>query len=249
MIHWLQCENKEKCFEKTFLIESQTRTLPGIFWQGSSPSEKKPLVLLAHGGSGHKRSKKMIAMGLKLSKDFGWNAVSIDGPAHGDRGTVKQITDPAYHEMWRRQYVVEEMMEDWKCVIDEFVSHDSIDQENLGFWGLSMGTMFGIPFIASDARIKSAVLGKSGLTGSSSQRSGVRPYFEEFAPKIHQPILFSMQWDDERFDREGQLELFDLIGSSDKRLHAYPGRHIDSGPEALHVQAEFLKRYLANSNN
>ena len=59
-----------------------------------------------------------------------------------------------------------------------------------------------------------------------------------------QPVLFSIQWDDERFDRQGQLELFDLIGSSDKRLHAYPRSHQDSGPEGLQVQAEFLKRYL-----
>ena len=209
-----------------------------------SSKEKKPLVLLAHGGSGHKSSIKMITMGFLLSMELGWNVVSIDGPAHGDRGSVKQSTDPAYREMWQRQNVVEEMMEDWRCLIDEFVSQDYIDQEKLGFWGLSMGTMFGIPFVASDSRIKTAVLGKAGLTGSSSERSGIRPYFEKFAPKIHQPILFNIQWDDERFEREGQLELYDLIGSSDKRLHAYPGKHVESGPEALQVQAAFLKRYL-----
>jgi hypothetical protein len=40
------------------------------------------------------------------------------------------------------------------------------------------------------------------------------------------------------------LQLFDRLGTKDKRLHAYPGLHIDNGPEALQVQAEFLKRYL-----
>ena len=45
-------------------------------------------------------------------------------------------------------------------------------------------------------------------------------------------------------EREGQLRLFDLIASGDKRLHAYPGNHVESGPEALHVQGEFLKRYM-----
>ena len=186
----------------------------------------------------------MLAMATWITEGFGWNSVSIDGPAHGDRGPVQKSTDPAYREMWQRPDVVVKMVEDLKCVINAFVEFDSIDHERIGFWGLSMGTMFGIPFVASDSRIKAAVLGKSGLTGSSVERSGIRPYFEESAPQIMQPVLFSIQWDDERFDRKGQLELFDLIGSSDKRLHAYPGRHLDSGPEALQVQAEFLKRYL-----
>ena len=38
-------------------------------------------------------------------------------------------------------------------------------------------------------------------------------------------------WDDERFDRDGQVELYEMLGSTDKRLHAYPGRHADDGPE------------------
>ena len=244
MIHWLDHKKSGKLSEKSFVIESGSSSLPGVFWQGSSPSEKSPLVLLAHGGSGHKRSEKMVAMGTWISEGFGWNAVSIDGPAHGDRGPVQNSTDPAYREMWQRPDVVGTMVEDWKCVINAFVELDSTDPERIGFWSLSMGTMFGIPYVASDSRIKAAVLGKSGLTGSSVERSGIRPYFEESAPQIMQPVLFSIQWDDERFDRQGQLELFDLIGSSDKRLHAYPGRHQDSGPEALQVQAEFLKRYL-----
>ena len=52
---------------------------------------------------------------------------------------------------------------------------------------------------------------------------------------------------DERFEREGQLELFDLLGACDKRLHAYPGQHVDNGPEAFEVGAAFLKRYLARA--
>jgi fermentation-respiration switch protein FrsA (DUF1100 family) len=58
------------------------------------------------------------------------------------------------------------------------------------------------------------------------------------------PVLFMMQWDDERFEREGQLDLFDRLGAHDKRLHAYPGQHADNGPEAFEVAAAFLKRYL-----
>ena len=107
-----------------------------------------------------------------------------------------------------------------------------------------MGSMLGIPYVASDDRVVVAVLGKAGLTGSIPEQTGVDAEFEEYAPQIEVPVLFSMQWDDELFDRDGQFELFDLIGSEDKRLHAYPGAHAESGEETLEMHAEFLERQL-----
>ena len=137
MIHWLEQKKSKKYLEKSFFIESKSRSLPGVIWLGSSKFEKKPLVLLAHGGSGHKRSEKMVAMGTWISERFGWNAVAIDGPAHGDRGSIQKSTDPAYREMWQQPSVVSEMVEDWKCVTDAFVELDSTDQEKIGFWGFT----------------------------------------------------------------------------------------------------------------
>jgi hypothetical protein len=76
------------------------------------------------------------------------------------------------------------------------------------------------------------------------QRSGIDRHFAIYASRVTVPVLFTMQWDDERFDRDGQLELFESLGSADKRLHAYPGKHSDDGPEALETSAAFLRRQL-----
>ena len=70
MIHWLDHKKSGKFSEKSFVIESGSSSLPGVFWKGSSLSERSPLVLLAHGGSGHKRSEKMVAMGPGSVKDL-----------------------------------------------------------------------------------------------------------------------------------------------------------------------------------
>ena len=136
------------------------------------------------------------------------------------------------------------MIDDWKAVLDALSALDQVDAARVGYWGVSMGTMFGLPFVASDVRIKVAMLGKAGMSGSSVKRSNIAPHFEKFAPRVTQPVLFTMQWDDERFDRTGQLDLYDQIASADKRLHAYPGLHADNGPESFDTQAAFLKRYL-----
>ncbi len=244
-IRWIQdMTSADGVIERGFEIERDGQVIPSVLWCPAEPAGPQPLVLMGHGGSGHKRNERMLMLGQMFSADYGWYAASIDGPAHGGRGPVTDATDPAYREMWRREHTVQGMITDWKATLDALSKLEEVDSARVGYWGLSMGTMFGLPYVASDDRVRVAVLGKAGMSGSSVARSGIDAYFKTYAPKVEVPVLFAMQWDDERFDREGQLELFDCLGAKDKRLHAYPGLHIDNGPEAFDVQAAFLKRYL-----
>jgi dienelactone hydrolase len=199
---------------------------------------------MGHGGSGHKRNERMLMLGQMFSVNYGWCAAAIDGPVHGERGLVTDASDPAYREMWQHRDTVQGMIDDWKATLDALSALGEVDTTRIGYWGMSMGTMFGLPYVASDDRVGVAVLGKAGMSGTSVARSGIDAYFKTFAPRVTVPVLFVMQWDDERFERQGQLDLFDRLGAKDKRLHAYPGQHVDNGPEAFEVEAAFLKRYL-----
>jgi dienelactone hydrolase len=230
--------------ERGFVIERGGDSIPGVCWFPESDAGPRPLVLMGHGGSGHKRNERMVELGTMFAGDYGWCAASIDGPEHGDRGPIRDASEPEYAAIWQRDDIVASMIEDWRATLDALSQLPEVDSARIGYWGLSMGTLFGLPYVASDERIVAAVLGKAGMTGSSAVRARIAPHFERFAPRVEVPVLFSIQWDDERFDRDGQLDLFDRIGSEDKRLHAYPGVHIDNGPEAFDVQAEFLERYL-----
>jgi dienelactone hydrolase len=227
--------------ERDFTIERGGKAIPGVVWQPARATGAQPLVLMGHGGTGHKRSPKLERMAEIFTTGYGWWAAAIDGPVHGARGPV---TDSAYREMWKRPTVVQDMIDDWTAVLDALTLLDEIDKTRIGYWGVSMGTMFGLPYVASDARIRAAVLGKAGMRGSSVQRSGIDRHFKVHAARVTVPVLFNIQWDDERFDRDGQTELYESLGSTDKRLHAYPGRHSDDGPEALESSAAFLHRYL-----
>ena len=226
--------------ERDFTIERRGKAIPGVVWQPLRAAGAQPLVLMGHGGTGHKRSPKMLRM-AEIFTGYGWWAAAIDGPVHGARGPV---TDAAYRQMWTRQNVVQDMIDDWTAVLDALALLDGIDKTRIGYWGVSMGTMFGLPYVASDERIRAAVLGKAGMRGSSVQRSGIDQHFKVYAPRVTLPVLFTVQWDDERFDRDGQIELYESLGSTDKRLHAYPGQHSDDGPETLAASAAFLHRYL-----
>jgi dienelactone hydrolase len=242
---WTQeAMNAEGVCERGFAVHRDGQIIPGVLWYASTQAGPQPLVLMGHGGGGHKRNERMRMLGQKCTRDYGWCAAAIDGPVHGERGPVTNANDPAYGEMWQRPWTVQSMIDDWKATLDALSTLKQVDSAHVGYWGVSMGTMFGLPYVASDGRVRAAVLGKAGMRGTSVQRSGIDTHFKTYAPKVLIPVLFVMQWHDERFEREGQLELFDRLGSTDKRLHAYPGRHEDNGPEAFDVQAEFLKRYL-----
>jgi dienelactone hydrolase len=244
-IRWTEeSATSEGAIERGFRVTRDGETITGAFWRPAEQHGPQPLILLGHGGGGHKRNDRMLMLGQMFAGDYGWCAAAIDGPAHGDRGPVRESTDPEYRAMWQREGVVEGMVEDWRAVLDVLSDLGEVDSARVGYWGLSMGTMFGLPYVASDERIVAAVLGKAGTSGPSVERSGIDVAFKAYAPRVEIPVLFTMQWHDERFDRDGQFDLFDRIGSEDKRLLAYPGLHADYGPEAFDLHAEFLERYL-----
>lgn len=247
-LHWLPNDTHwHGVHERSFTVTRDGEDIPGVFWSPAAASGARPLILLGHGGGAHKRSERMLMVG-ELFTTYGWCAAAIDGPVHGDRGGITDASDPTYRQMWQRPDIVQSMIADWKATLDTLSALPQVDSTKIGYWGVSMGTMFGLPFVASEQRIQVVVLGKAGMTGPSVTRSGIDRAFKECAPQVTIPVLFTMQWDDERFDREGQLDLFDRLASRDKRLHAYPGLHSDNGPEAFTVQADFLQRYLEQAD-
>ncbi len=231
--------------ERRFELRRAGEAIPGILWAPAALARPAPLVLLGHGGGGHKRNDRMLELGVRLARDRGFAAAAIDGPVHGDRGALATTDDPAYRAIWQRPDNVPGMVADWQATLDALSALERIDGDRTGYWGLSMGTMFGLPFVAGEPRIRAAVLGKAGLTGSSVDRSNIAPHLRAAAPKVACPTYFHVQWDDERFDRYSSLFLFDMIGTPEKELHVFPGEHAAMTPQALEGSIAFLARHLA----
>ncbi len=220
------------------------RPVPGVLWTREGASGPTPLVLLGHGGSGSKD-----APGNLDSRDYytgvrGIATVAIDGPVHGDRGPVTDTAHPAYSEMWRVPTAIDDMNTDWARTLDALLALGEFDPAAVGYHGLSMGTMFGLPYVASEARIHTAVLGLCGLRGSSIVRSGIEGRLAADAPRVTVPLMYHVQWDDERFDRDSAFELYAMLASTDKRLQSTPGLHAGVTLEARDALRLFLAERL-----
>jgi dienelactone hydrolase len=230
--------------ELDFVVERPTGVVPCAAWLPISPPPW-PLVLVGHGGSGHKRSDRNVGLGRWFSSHAQIAVLAIDGPYHGDR-----VTAPLPAAVYQRrmldeglQAVTDRMTADWKDAIAALDSHGSVDTTRLGYFGLSMGTRLGIPLVASlGGDLRCAVLGKFGLAAAAgfyadADSTGI---VAKCAPEVTTPTMFHVQLDDELFPLDGQLALFDLLGADEKLLLGSPGAHAESPPSAITYWRQFL---------
>ena len=67
------------------------------------------------------------------------------------------------------------------------------------------------------------------------------------AARINCPVLFLMQLEDELFDRNSYLDLFDALATDDKRIHANPGLHPEVPAEEINDAFDFMCHHLARN--
>ena len=210
--------------------------VPGVAWTPEGADGPLPLVLLGHGATLEKRTGYIISLARRLVRHHGLAAASIDFFGHGTRMPERGMPDLV--SMWTLPEITDQAVREWQSVLAALDDAEGLGRPGLGYWGLSMGTLLGLPFVASEPRVQVAVLGLAGTTAPMAPRLAAD------AARITCPVLFLLQWHDELFPRHGVLELFDAIGSSDKRLHANPGLHSAVPLEEIEASEAILARHL-----
>ena len=223
--------------------------VPGIVWTPEVADGPRPVVLLGHGGTQHKRAPNLLALARRLVRHLGYTAVAVDAPYHGERVPPEERgEEPAARrarlgvDEWRRRIfgASERMVDDWRRTLDAVQTLDEVGAGGpVGYWGVSMGTRFGVPFLAAEPRVTAAVLGLGGV--------GPEPEAEPFraaARSITVPLLFVLQWDDEVVDRERGVALYTEFGSAEKTMHVNPGPHVGIPQHEREEFERFFARHL-----
>jgi dienelactone hydrolase len=217
--------------ERRFEFDAGHGPVPGLLWTPSSGAGPWPAVLIGHGRGGSKSTSYGGALARRLAREQSWAAVALDAPHHGDRrdpGDDPAQPPPKPDAAQARQ--------EWQACIDALAGQGVIDTGALGYWGISMGAALGIALLAAEPRVRCAAIGLMH-----------NRYYDQIladAARIRCPVLFLVQWDDERVPRAEAFDVFDHVASQDKRLHAHPGGHGEMPQEAITASERFLVRYL-----
>lgn len=228
---------------RAFVLERDGHEVHGSLWSPPRGAHGVvPLVLVGHGASGSRNQDYVRAVGRRLARDHGVAAASIDGPVHGKRRSdgveEGQRAFLEFAAKWSSdESLTDFMVADWQASLDELLELDEVTGP-AGYWGLSMGTIFGLPLVAAEHRIEAAVLGLMGIAGPTKDRIAAD------APLVRCPVLFLVQWSDELFQRDRAFELFDALGTTDKTLHANPGSHGEVPGTEFDASVRFLAERL-----
>ena len=227
--------------------------VPGAVWAPAGAAGPRPLVLLGHGGGGHKTAPPIVARARRYVTGSGFAVAAIDAPGWGGRpipaeyepfnAEIEELTaagKPLGDAFARRGVVVAALaVPQWQDTIDALTGLDWIGAGGpVGYHGLSLGSAIGVPLVAAEPRIAAAILGLMGhetLAGA--------------AARVTVPVEFLLQWDDEIVPRDSALALFARLGSAEKTLHANPGGHMDVPMFEVDSSERFFVRHLCRDGS
>lgn len=221
--------------------------IPGVLWTPDGAVGTRPLILMGHGGGQHKKAPGIVFRARRFVAECGFAVVAVDVPGHGDRPKDEEYDRIATENQARvaageelppllaafQALVARQTVPEWRAVLDAVHQLGYVGAGPVGYWGVSLGCGLGVPFVAAEPRVRAAVLGLGGALASA-----------EPAARITVPVELLVQWDDERVPRAQSLALFDALASTEKTLHANPGRHGEIPAFELDSALRFFARHL-----
>lgn len=227
---------------------SDHRKITGCLWTPDPDAREGVLVTFLHGASG----SRLQAPIPYLANNFaarGIASLAIDGPVHGLRKKLDGGRLALYAEMSKPR-AFDRLFKDWELALKLTEDKLQFAVSRIVYFGLSMGTFFGIPYLANrQLGGHTTIAAVLGLMGPSGVVSPFRKRLLRDASNVHCSLHFLLQQDDEMFSREGCLELFEALASPAKTLRQNPGKHAAVPLDEFDCSFEFLMTQILENTH
>ncbi len=70
---------------RSFTVSVAGESVPAVIWAPEGAAGPRPLVLMGHGGSQHKKTPGIRTRAVQYAQRHGYATLAIDAPGHGDR--------------------------------------------------------------------------------------------------------------------------------------------------------------------
>lgn len=234
--------------ERIFSIDGGREPIPCALWMPDGAEGPRPLVLMGHGGGGSKKSEKLVALAERFVRR-GYAVAAIDQPNHGERASEEFLPENIAEtrrrlglaEMTRRTHAATpQSVEDWGITLNYLQQLPEIGAGGpVAYYGVSLGTRYGVPFVAAEKRISAAIFGLFGFNDTLDPEA-----MKAAALRIEVPLLYFHQWNDQFVKLEGVLAMYEAFASKEKSLHINPGRHTEMPLFEQDAMERFLARLL-----
>ena len=221
--------------------------VPGVLWSPVSPGVGAPLLLMGHGGGLHARAPGLVARARQAVLRDGFHVAAIDAPGHGDRPPSAEDQRSVEAMLRAREAgeplgpvvgpfnrsIAERAVPEWQATLDALQARPEVGPDaRVGYSGMTLATMIGIPLVVAEPRIRAATFGGALVDDA----------LLELARRITIPVEVLLPWDDDELGRTSGLTLFDAFASEDKTLIAFPGSHFRVPAER--IDTRFFVRQL-----
>lgn len=216
--------------ERDFTVECDNDVVPCSLFE---TADARGVVLLGH-GLGVDRHDETVLRPASMLQNSGFSVVVPELPLHGER-SVSMSDWAEVVSNWQNFWVGEgrdKLLREWLQILAHVRGSFGLP---ISYFGLSLGTQYGILILSQTNDVRAAVL---GLFGSEPPpRSKI---MNLLAPQISVPVYFIQKLDDEIHSTENTTNLYNSLGSHRKVLDATPGLHGEVGRDSIQTACRFL---------